>query len=158
MSLNYFMKSLSSKIDMLLKDCVKQIAQQDLAIWNSWWKIFIPWCYHYFSFYQKDIYTGCKPTESQTVCTCSNQEKGLCVKMPMHTVTDGIDSTPAWYLLMMESRLMRPVSVTWSCYNSSCPPHVRFQASSFSRTVLWHTGRSSRATFLPLTLPYVNRL
>ena len=62
-------------------------------------------------------------------------------------VTHIVDSTPVWYLSIMESRLMRPAIAMWCCYNSFCPPYVRSQASSSFQQALWQSA------FLPVTSP-----
>ena len=59
-----------------------------------------------------------------------------------------VDKTPVWYLSITESMLLRAVIVTWCCYNSSCPPYVKSQASSsfFQQDITQHTWCLKQST------------
>ena len=65
-----------------------------------------------------------------------------------------VDITPVLYVSITEPRLMRPTIVTRCCYNSSCLPYVRSEASSlfFSSTKPDHRALR-QSTFLPVTSP-----
>ena len=68
-------------------------------------------------------------TEWVTVHKCSNQEARHRDKTPAHKISvqslmasvgepQVIDSTLVWYVLITESRLTRPIMMTWCCYVS----------------------------------------
>jgi len=91
--------------------------------------------------WRKDIYSGRteKPTEWMTEFICTNQEERRHDKTPAHKINvqllaapvgepQVVDSTPVCYLSITESRLTRPIIVTWCCYNSFCLLYVRSQA------------------------------
>ena len=123
-------KWLGSKI-AITQSWVKQTAAQDSSTQNSCWQIFI--ILTKVKYWQKGIYNVDteKPTAWVTVRACGNQEERLRNKMSAHKIniqsmiasvgeSHVVNSTPVWYLLIMESRLLRPIIVPWCCYNCSC--------------------------------------
>ena len=68
-----------------------------------------------------------KDVATKRLCTRSTFRQSLMASVGESQV---VEKTRVWYLSITESRLSRVVIVTWCCYNSYCPPCVRFQACS----------------------------
>ena len=97
-----------------------------------------------------------KDAATKHLCPWSTFRQSLTASVGKSQV---VEKTPVWYLSITQSRLPRADIVTWCCYNSYCPPCVRYQASSssFSRTVPGaHGWRLRQSTFLPITSPDID--
>ena len=117
------------------------------AIQNICWK-YLPSDVSIISVHwRNDIYSAHtkKPKEWLTECICSNQEERQHDKTPAHKINiqspmtsvsepQVVDSTSVWYLSIMESRLTRPIIVTWivttasACYTSDLKQVLRLSA------------------------------
>jgi len=109
-------------------------------------------------YWRKDIYSGRieKPTEWQNA-SAATKKKDDAINFQEHKINvrsltasvgeqQVVDITPVWHLSTTESRLTRPIIVTWCCYNSFCLLCLRHRPISISKFFVFQQESVLRRT------------